>query len=361
MKKTLLFLVCLLPSLVLSQIRITGTVSDQNGNPLEGASVYLNNTSIGNTTNAAGEFSLSIPKGEYQLVASYLGFESQLRVLNTKNYPKSFRFILKEKSDVLDEIVLKRRKKLTVDQRKDFLRLFQREFIGTSKVAERCRILNRDALIYDFDPITRKISISASEPLQISNPSLGYILYYDLIHFEWDNGRIFFAGNIKFEETPAKERKKKRLRKNRLRAYKGSQMHFLQSLLKNEVKEQGFVVHQVVRIPIERESSNNVKWQQYKEEVVDWNLAPYEYSRVKDGTLRLRFKDHLRIIYEHEFPDENYRQRDQFNNQVTLLSLNVAEAEIHQTGVIKNPSDFFLVGYWSFEKVGDLLPLDFKP
>ena len=41
--------------------QVSGTVSDANGNPVAGATVMVDGTSIGTTTNAAGQYSLSAP------------------------------------------------------------------------------------------------------------------------------------------------------------------------------------------------------------------------------------------------------------------------------------------------------------
>ena len=366
MKKLPLLIFFLLSNLILSaQIDVSGVVYDLKENPLEGASVYLNNTTIGTTTNANGKFSLQVPEGTFKLIVSYLGFESQSFGLSTKDYRVALTFRLKERSNVLNEVVIKNRKKLTIDQKKDFFRLFQREFIGTSKVAQRCRILNKEVLEYDFDPRTQNLNITASEPIRISNPSLGYVLHYDLRVFQVASGIVYYAGNMRFEEVEASKKKKRRLRKNRLRAYYGSFMHFLRSIVDDNMQNQGFVVHQVRRIPLVSQSNEDrmksAKEYEYRQEVVQLNLVPHDYSRLKNGAPSLRFTDYLRVSYTHELPDENYPQRNEYRHQESLLSIDGNEVGILKQGVLQEPLKGFVLGYWSFEKVGDTLPLNFKP
>lgn len=59
------------------RITVTGKiVSDEDGSPLVGVSVYVQELGTGTTTNADGRFTISVPAGT-QLTASYLGYNNQ--------------------------------------------------------------------------------------------------------------------------------------------------------------------------------------------------------------------------------------------------------------------------------------------
>ena len=56
---------------------ISGTVSDADGNPLAGANVSVEGTSMGAATTTSGAYSISgVPAGSYTVTASYIGYES---------------------------------------------------------------------------------------------------------------------------------------------------------------------------------------------------------------------------------------------------------------------------------------------
>jgi TonB-linked SusC/RagA family outer membrane protein len=79
MKKFLLvFSVLLLgASALLAQRTLTGTIKDDEGEGLIGASVVVKGTNVGTTTDVTGAFSLDVPADATTLVVSYTGFETQ--------------------------------------------------------------------------------------------------------------------------------------------------------------------------------------------------------------------------------------------------------------------------------------------
>ena len=55
---------------------ISGTIVDENSNPLPGCNVYLEGTDIGIATNSNGFFKLNdLDEGKYELIAEFLGYE----------------------------------------------------------------------------------------------------------------------------------------------------------------------------------------------------------------------------------------------------------------------------------------------
>ena len=58
------------------QIQVTGTVKDPAGNPVAGATILIEGTTSGTTTNADGGYSISASPNATLLV-SFIGFQSQ--------------------------------------------------------------------------------------------------------------------------------------------------------------------------------------------------------------------------------------------------------------------------------------------
>ncbi|WP_053970783.1 TonB-dependent receptor [Mangrovimonas sp. ST2L15] len=109
MKYFLLICLLFMASLIHAQetYSISGTIKDQsNGETLMGATVYLEGTNFGTTTNEYGFFSLQAPAGNYTLTISYIGYNAvKQEVSLTKNL--NFNLELEESSTALDEVIIK--------------------------------------------------------------------------------------------------------------------------------------------------------------------------------------------------------------------------------------------------------------
>lgn len=82
---------------------INGTVLDQDGSPLPGASIVEKGTSNGTQTDFDGNFSLTVTNGNAVLAISYIGFASQEVAINGQ---ASLMITLKESAAGLDEVVV---------------------------------------------------------------------------------------------------------------------------------------------------------------------------------------------------------------------------------------------------------------
>lgn len=61
----------------LAQRTVTGTIVDEEGTPLIGASILVKGTTSGSVTDIDGKYTLDVPDGSTTLVISYTGFETQ--------------------------------------------------------------------------------------------------------------------------------------------------------------------------------------------------------------------------------------------------------------------------------------------
>lgn len=85
------------------QKTISGTVVDNNNEPLIGVNVIVDGTSNGTATDIDGNFALSISENEQFLLISYIGYESQRLNISGK---KTLRVVMREDGELLDELVV---------------------------------------------------------------------------------------------------------------------------------------------------------------------------------------------------------------------------------------------------------------
>ncbi len=85
---------------------VNGIIKDaENGETVFGASVYFKNTTIGLLTNEYGFYSLTVPKGTYTLIISYMGYDEIVKeILIDKD--QKFDFELIESTTELNEVIV---------------------------------------------------------------------------------------------------------------------------------------------------------------------------------------------------------------------------------------------------------------
>jgi len=102
------FLLFFATNVVLAQEKFTisGTVSDtKNNETLIGVNVIVKGTSVFAITNEYGFYSITLPKGDYELSASYVSYETvDEKISLTQNITKNFG--LSESGEVLEEVII---------------------------------------------------------------------------------------------------------------------------------------------------------------------------------------------------------------------------------------------------------------
>lgn len=90
-------------STMLAQRSITGTVTDEKGDPLIGVSIFARGTSVGTVTDIDGTYSLRVPEGATTIIFSYTGFKTQEVALGASNV---LDLVMQEAAEQLTEVVV---------------------------------------------------------------------------------------------------------------------------------------------------------------------------------------------------------------------------------------------------------------
>jgi hypothetical protein len=393
-----LALLWLLPGLAAAQGSISGLVRDSlTQKPLPFASVFLANTTIGATTTEQGTFVFDrVPAGNYDLVASYVGYRLAKQTISVGQTPQQLTLALAPTGAQLGEVVVRPRPNNPGDYQR-----FKELFLGYSTFSQQCRIHNPDDVLVDFDPKTTELTATARNYVQVDNQALGYRVKYYGLHFtcNFNQQVVTFYGQPVFEEiTPRSARQRRQWEANRVKAYLGSPAHFFRSLRDSQHTAQGFVARRL-RIVFnphfaradsllralrrQRRAYSAVEQDSLKH----WANVPPSFAMLYTAPLRvnslrrvaadgqhvfLRFQDHLQVTYLLAGPDANYRpQPSRYvqssapplpqDRQVSQLVLMQPEVEIEPNGQLANPLAVFTNEYWGFEKMGEFLPVNYLP
>ena len=105
-RKILLSLIALLGGGILLSLaqnkQVSGTVSSADGKPVAGATVMVDGTQVGTTSNADGSFTISAP-GNGSLVVSFIGYETQKVAIANKT---RINITLKEDTQAIDDVIV---------------------------------------------------------------------------------------------------------------------------------------------------------------------------------------------------------------------------------------------------------------
>ena len=387
------------------QKRVFGKVVDIDNNPLIGAAIYLNNTSIGTTTDDKGEFELRLKSRNVEIIVSYLGYETIKYTLDSENIYKKLIFQLIRKVNVLNEVVIKsRREKMSARARAFYLKRFKNSFLGRSNLASTCKILNEDDIELYYNKKTQTLEVYVSEPIIIKNSGLGYLVNYELIDYKQTPTRISYLGYAKYEDLEGSKRKKRRWEKQRKKAYNGSSMHFVRSLREGVFSNEGFVVDQFKLVPnpkrpseeeikkarnyiqsISKNTNNrinlssrnflsnpktkldsarvvlhNSRLKKLIKVPLKKNLQPQDLISNSPEGIKLAFKHSIKISYLNE------REELKFRTGPRRLKYQVSNARLYKDFVFLDNSgeifpalDITIDGYWGYEGFATKLPLDY--
>ncbi|MEJ7558496.1 MAG: carboxypeptidase-like regulatory domain-containing protein [Pedobacter sp.] len=378
---------------------ISGVVKDKQGVTLPGANVLLSGYQIGTAADSAGRFVLKgLTPGNYNLLVEMIGYLPLTQNVIVTNKAKEVQVVLEENVNQLTEVVVR-----PDPFRSEYLASFRENFIGTSPNAKKCVIINPEVIRFDYDKDLRILKASSDELLIVENRALGYTLKYLLSYFEkdYETNVVHFYGYPYFEELERKESKIKRYAKLRRSAYIGSPQHFFRALYNNTYREQGFLINSLVKMPNMKKKPDNViderlkllsekmrkrrDEKRRKESLSYWTsmkilpdtvevllreeVARHTLVQQKTPALKtLNFEDALYVIFIKEGEPKDYtkysgykiqRPNDFVNFQISLLYRLKPSPGFYENGGLFDPESLLFEGMWAYEKVADMVPMDY--
>jgi hypothetical protein len=88
-------------------IKISGTITDNKGNILPYASVFIKGSSLGTTSNNRGKYFLELAPGNYTIVCQYVGYARQEKTVTLTTESITLDFQLSVQQTILKEVVVK--------------------------------------------------------------------------------------------------------------------------------------------------------------------------------------------------------------------------------------------------------------
>ncbi|MFC7348730.1 carboxypeptidase-like regulatory domain-containing protein [Chryseobacterium zhengzhouense] len=383
----LLFFVFYPLQLLLSQV-IKGRVVNDIEKPIANVNIYLDGTKTGTVSAADGSFVLDIPpKTNNSVVFKKDDYES-FTVNSSDVVNKNLKVVLIKAKEIEEVVIIP----FTETAYKNYIHYFLSNFIGEDQ--SNVKIKNQRSLKFSYDKQNKILRVKAPQTLIIENKNLGYTIDYKLEEFtaDFENKVTTYFGTSFFKETKNTDK----VKLNRMNAYDGSAFHFMRSLYKGNVKDEGFTVHQVTKFPNEKypteqellklkeytkvlksnpkttivipdeiqdimNRKNNES--KYKVAVTRRNLTETDYTKKQDSKVILDFKDILEVRhdkYYYELKGKDFVKSKFPIKQATHIHSNDETFEIYSNGNNSNPTNLLFQGDFTKNKIEFLLPLDYQ-
>jgi CarboxypepD_reg-like domain len=333
----LVVILCVLSHTLLGQRVIYGTVYDSaSSERLPSVNVYINNSTIGTTTDVDGNYSLLVPDTPVDIVFSFVGYRSY--IFSTAKFKSdSVRLNVKMAMTTtsLQTVVVRGE---TDKEWRRMMGRFSAIFLGMKHFASYCSILNAGYIDLESTRIDgiRVLTASSPRPIEILNDALGYKIHYDLQIFLSSSRGDQFTGSVFFVPLkPLDSAQSAFWHLNRQGAYVGSVRHFFKSVIRKELKEEGY------SLTIEEGKTSRP-------------LQPDSIgiSEVK-GIYRIKMPRQVKIEYNDS----------KFLKEVTtsVMAFPNGYVEVDGMGSIVDPLTIISSGYMGELRVSDMLPFDYLP
>ena len=354
--------------------KIVGKVQNAATTALSPATVFVSNSTKGDLTDTSGRFEIGgLSNGNYNVVVSFVGYETQIYPITVNGKNDSVLFVMKENAKELEDVVIN----LKNGDRKDQLKTFRMAFIGTDKNARQTDILNEDILKLHTGP-DGKVSAHSNDMLQITNKALGYDIKYLLKEFTYDKktGYLHYMGYPLFEEMqPSSKSEKKEWDENREKVYQTSLLRFYRTLGKRQLIQKGYILGDMMAPEEERVTmgggvtkkihvpSNGFLLTLGNQQYVDTLLFPeIPYYRIITALpahkYRLNFSGMLSVDATNAVNGVQSTDYYKPGPKTSIITLQ-QPVEINENGLPNDPSKVIIYGYWIDSRISDLLPFDY--
>lgn len=339
-----------------SNSSVHGIVTDAStGQPLVGASVFLDRTTLGTSSDGNGRYRFRVLAGMQTLVVSFVGYESfNISFTFDKGRDYQFDAALRPSVHALEQVTVAAKR----DEGWQKLEArFERGFFGETTNGSSCILAN--PWVLDLRLRKDTLLANAAEPLEIINPRLGYQLKFYLSRYVERSNYFQIKGFAQFKVNKAANfAELKYWEENRDQAYRGSVRHFLQALVNQCVRAEGFRVF-IDKKDYERTYRAQLFSQELTRAVNEVDVDTLNWVKPTDSA-RYRVSPDRRVEIHYMEKLNSKRAYKDIPYEVTWLTTNASSIEVDAGGVLFSPQSFSTSGSMASARVGDLLPFDYE-
>jgi len=351
MKKSLIYLILILLPLEVAYAQVLkGVVIDSaTKESVINASVYLEGTAYNTITDADGRFELHVKKRlNSKLIISHVVYETLTFDNPFEKLPETI--VMKEKENQFDDVVVDAGGPFS---RKQMMRAFKNEFLGTTNAGRACVIQNEEDIYFYYDKEKKTLNAFCNKPIVINNKTLGYIVTVELNEFKAryqsvallnsSIESVLYIGYMSFLDT---SKGNASIKKKRRDTFYGSSTEFFRYLVREQLNDSRYYM-QPINKPEEMfivESIPLNEWQ--KKVTIHTALLKYldpHYATSKSPKAEI-------IV-------QNGNNRSEASS-IRFIKLTF---KADSYGNLEDVRDVLVSGTMAAKRIGDTLPKEYEP
>jgi hypothetical protein len=359
MKKTAIITIIILSCIQINAQTLTGLVYDKaTKQPILGAHVYLDGTSIGNATDNSGKYTLQVNQIiNTKLVARHIAYQTITIEDPFIHLPDTI--YMEERMATLSEITVQADR----FSRRQKMRAFREQFLGLTQAGRSCRIVNEDDIQLSFNMTTKTLRASSEQPIEVINTYLGYRILFDLVDF-----RAVYTGvtlnptrcyNVYYAVMTSFTDLRQDIRRVKMRRddiHEVSSRNFFKSLAYDPFFSADTTENPVFWV-YEKGAGAQIDFNSYftisdtlSQKVIQISDAMIEKENSDNSLLRINVSHRDR-----DYPDNKYRR------YYSTISFFTNTLLVDQYGNINQFDKVFFGGQMGLTRAGDMLPLEYVP
>lgn len=367
------FLPCVICLVVLSSTvfavynnSISGKVVDaKTGESIYFVNVFLAGTTIGTTSNRDGEFSFSnVPPGMHNLVVQHISYELMAQKIDV--FPTS---VLNVLIKLTPRVIEGKEISVTAENpsrwRKQY-KIFEREFLGTSKYAQDCKIINPFAIDFEESKDGRCLRAKSDSAVLVENHALGYYEKHFIRIFSYTPEQVLHSVYSFFQAMEARSpEQQQQWDKQRIECFQGSFKHFLSAFARQTLAQEGFVLQHGADYSLNFRYMMPIQPRHLYENITRDDLVPlnielgqYRHKDLGDIYIPVGLPEH-KMLYFNDWLQVTYAKV--FSRPSSLLTFGGHIAFVDTLGNILAPIYRQVRGEWTSARIAALLPDDYIP
>jgi len=355
-----LFLFMCITSIYAQTGQVKGRLRDSKTlEPLPFANVFINLTTLGAAADQTGNYILNnLPLGTHEIVFSFVGYKSYQKKIQLEAGTMELDVLLVPDETELETVIISGSRDKEWDKQ---LKRFEKIFLGTTRFANSCKILNPWVLEFKETVVNGKnvFTAAASRPLEIENAALGYRVDYHLRNLASTADGYNIQGQVRMEELISTDPKTaKTWTQNRATAYQGSLRHLLKSVVDGRVQEEGFDLY------IDKSGYENTPYRsavfatQLDKSLQSYSTQNTVMAGINNEEFTIPVKQRIEVHYR--LAKSQLKVYSDIPYPVSWIEVKGGVLRTNSNGILLNPSSLILSGAMNEARVGDLLPYNYS-